>query len=50
MTNEDFDAVVGAMVELYNGKTITAINPIDVIRRALRSRPALLRLARHLVW
>ncbi len=50
MTNEDFDAVVGAMAGLYNGKTITAIDPIDVIRRALRARPALLRLARHLVW
>ncbi|MBI3873121.1 MAG: NAD(P)/FAD-dependent oxidoreductase, partial [candidate division Zixibacteria bacterium] len=50
LTNADFDAMVAAMAEVYNGQTLTAIDPIDVIKRALRTRPSLLRLARHLVW
>ncbi|MBI3872602.1 MAG: NAD(P)/FAD-dependent oxidoreductase [candidate division Zixibacteria bacterium] len=50
LTNADFDAMVAAMAQVYNGQTLTAIDPIDVIKRALRTRPSLLRLARHLVW
>jgi len=50
MTDDDFDAVIASLAEFYHGRTITAINPIAVIKRALRARPSLLRLARHLVW
>jgi digeranylgeranylglycerophospholipid reductase len=50
MTNDDFDAVIGAMAELHHGTTMTAIDPIAVIKTALRRRPSLLRLARHIVW
>lgn len=50
MTNEDLDAVIGSLAELYHGTTLTAIDPIDVVKKALRSRPSLLRLARHIVW
>jgi digeranylgeranylglycerophospholipid reductase len=50
MSSADFDEVIGFLASLYDGKTVTAIDPIDIIKRALRHRPSLLRLARHLVW
>lgn len=50
MTNHDLDAVIGAMAEAHHGTTMTAIDPIDVIKKALRRRPSLLRLARHISW
>ena len=50
MTNDDLDAVIGAMAEVHHGTTMTAIDPIDVIKKALRRRPSLLRLARHIAW
>jgi digeranylgeranylglycerophospholipid reductase len=50
MTNDDLDAVIAAMADVYHGTTLTAIDPIDVIKKALRRRPSLLRLARHVVW
>ena len=50
MSSADFDEVIGFLATLYDGKTVTAIDPIDIIKRALRHRPSLLRLARHLVW
>ena len=42
--------VIGAMAEVHHGTTMTAIDPIDVIKKALRRRPSLVRLARHVVW
>lgn len=50
MTDHDLDAVIGAMAEVHHGTTMTAIDPIDVIKKALRRRPSLLRLARHISW
>ncbi len=50
MTNQDLDAVIGAMADAHHGTTMTAIDPIDVIKKALRRRPSLLRLARHIAW
>jgi digeranylgeranylglycerophospholipid reductase len=50
MTDADFDDVVGFLADLYKGRTITAIDPIHVIKQGLRHRPSLLRLARHLIW
>jgi digeranylgeranylglycerophospholipid reductase len=50
MTDADLDDVVGFLAGLYEGRTITAIDPIHVLKQALRHRPSLLRLARHLIW
>lgn len=50
MTNHDLDAVIGALAESHHGTTMTAIDPIDVIKKALRRRPSLVRLARHISW
>lgn len=50
MSNTEYDDVIGFLATIYNGQTVTAIDPIDVIKTALRHRPSLLRLARHLVW
>lgn len=50
MNNQDLDAAIGALAESHHGTSITAIDPIDVIKKALRKRPSLLRLARHISW
>ncbi len=50
MTNQDFDNVVEFLGSIYNGQTITAIDPIHVIKQGLRHSPGLLKLARHIVW
>jgi hypothetical protein len=50
MTDADFDDVVGFLAEIYKGRTITAIDPIHVLKQGIRHRPSLLRLARHLIW
>jgi digeranylgeranylglycerophospholipid reductase len=50
MSSADFDEVIEFLATLYDGKTITAIDPIDIIKKALRNRPSLLKLARHLAW
>ncbi len=50
MTDQDLDAVIAALAESHHGTTMTAIDPIDVIKKALRRRPSLLRLARHISW
>jgi digeranylgeranylglycerophospholipid reductase len=50
MTNDDLDAVIGAMAQVHHGTIMTAIDPIDIIKKALSRRPGLLRLARHVSW
>lgn len=50
MSDKDYDEIIGFLATIYNGKTITAIDPIHIIKTALRSRPSLLKLARRLVW
>jgi len=50
MTDADFDDVVGFLGTAYGNRTITAIDPIHVLKQGLRHRPSLLRLARHLIW
>lgn len=50
MTNADFDNVIEFLGTVYNGRTITAIDPIDVIKQGLRHSPGLLKLARHIIW
>ncbi|MEW5701871.1 MAG: NAD(P)/FAD-dependent oxidoreductase [Candidatus Zixiibacteriota bacterium] len=50
MTDADMDAAIRSLQGQYHQQTFTHIDPIETIKRALRARPALLRLARHLVW
>ncbi|GAB4319381.1 MAG: digeranylgeranylglycerophospholipid reductase [Candidatus Zixiibacteriota bacterium] len=50
MTNADFDNVIEFLGTVYNGRTITGIDPIHVIKQGLRHSPGLLKLARHIVW
>ena len=50
MTDEDFDAVVSFLKRCFDGKVVTSIEPIPIIKNILRSNPKLLFLLRHLVW
>ena len=50
MTDEDFDAAVLFLKRCFDGKTVTSIEPIPVVKTILRSNPRLLFLLRHLVW
>jgi digeranylgeranylglycerophospholipid reductase len=50
MSDTDFDEVIGFLGGIYSNRTITAIDPIHIIKQGLRHRPSLLRFARHLVW
>jgi digeranylgeranylglycerophospholipid reductase len=50
MSNDDIDSVLTAAADIFDGKTISGIDPIDVIKRLLRARPAMLKLARHIIW
>ena len=50
MTDEDFDAVVLFLKRYFDGKVVTSIEPIPIVKNILRSNPRLLFLLRHLVW
>jgi digeranylgeranylglycerophospholipid reductase len=50
MTDQDFDAVVLFLKGYFDGRTVTSIEPIPVVKNILRSNPRLLFLLRHLVW
>lgn len=50
MTDEDFDAAVSFLKRCFDGKVVTSIEPIPVVKSILRSNPKLLFLLRHLVW
>jgi len=50
MTDEDFDAAVLFLKKCFDGKVVTKIEPIPVVKTILRSNPKLLFLLRHLVW
>ncbi len=50
MKSKDYDDVVEFFGMMYNGATVTAIDPIDVLKKGLGHKPSLPRLARHLVW
>jgi digeranylgeranylglycerophospholipid reductase len=50
MTDEDFDVVISFLKEYFGDRTITAIQPIALIKTILQSNRRLLRLLRHLVW
>jgi digeranylgeranylglycerophospholipid reductase len=50
MTDEDFDTVVRFLGDYFGGRTITAIQPIALVKTILKSNRRLLRLLKHLVW
>jgi digeranylgeranylglycerophospholipid reductase len=50
MTDEDFDAVILFLKRCFDGKVVTGIEPIPVVKSILRSNPKLLFMLRHLVW
>jgi hypothetical protein len=49
MTDADFDALFKALGPTYDKKTISGIDPIDVIKSGLRGTSSILRLARHVM-
>jgi len=50
MTDEDFDVAVSFLKEYFQDRTITAIQPIALVKTVLKSNRRLLRLLKHLVW
>ena len=50
MTDEDFDTVVRFLKDYFEGRTVTAIQPIALVKSILKSNRRLLRLLKHLVW
>jgi len=50
MTDEDFDVVVSFLKDYFGDRTITALQPIALVKTILKSNARLLRLLRHLVW
>ncbi|HUU46973.1 MAG TPA: NAD(P)/FAD-dependent oxidoreductase [Acidobacteriota bacterium] len=50
MSNADIDTVLTAAAAILDGKTITAIDPVDMLKRLIRAHPALLKVARHIIW
>lgn len=49
MTDADFDALFKALGPRYDKKSISGIDPIDVIKSGLRGTSSILRLARHVL-
>jgi digeranylgeranylglycerophospholipid reductase len=50
MTDGDFEAVVSFLGECFGDRTVTAIQPVAIIKTILKSNRRLLRLLKHLVW
>jgi digeranylgeranylglycerophospholipid reductase len=50
MTDEDLDAVILFLKRYFDGKVVTNIEPIPIVKGIFRSNPRLLFLLRHLVW
>jgi digeranylgeranylglycerophospholipid reductase len=50
MTDEDFDTVARFLKDHFQNRTITALEPIALVKTILKSNRRLLRLLRHLVW
>jgi digeranylgeranylglycerophospholipid reductase len=49
LTDDDFELIFKFVYDLFDGKTVTAINPFDVVKKILLSHPRLLSLGRHLL-
>jgi len=50
MTDEDLDVVILFLKRHFDGKVVTSIEPIPIVKSIFRSNPRLLLLLRHLVW
>jgi digeranylgeranylglycerophospholipid reductase len=50
MTDEDLDAVILFLKRCFDGKVVTSLEPIPIVKSIFRSNPRLLLLLRHLVW
>ncbi len=50
LTDEDMDAAVCFLKDYFEGRVVTGIEPIALIKAILKSNRRLLRLLKHLVW
>ncbi len=50
LTDEDMDAAVCFLKDYFEGRVVTGIEPIALIKAILKSNLRLLRLLKHLVW
>ena len=50
LTDEDMDAAVCFLKDYFEGRVVTGIEPIALIKTILKSNRRLLRLLKHLVW
>jgi len=49
LTDDDLDIVVKFIGDIFRDKTITAFNPLSVIKKLILSSPRLIKLGRHLL-
>ena len=50
LTDEDMDTAVCFLKDYFEGRVVTGIEPIVLIKTILKSNRRLLRLLKHLVW
>lgn len=50
MSEDEFDFVVELVDEIFGGQTLTALNPVDILRKVITRRPSLMRHAPRLIW
>jgi len=50
MSPDEFDFVVELVDETFGGKTLTALNPVEILRKILIRKPSLVRHAPRLLW
>lgn len=50
MKDVEFDGVINFVRPIFEGKRVTAIEPIGLLKRVLMENPKLLLLARHIRW
>ncbi len=50
MSDSEFDFVVELVNEIFGGQTVTALNPVDILRKVITRRPSLMRHAPRLIW
>lgn len=50
MTDDDFTSVIKFTDDLFGSKSVSAINPFDVVKKIVLAHPRLLKLGRHLIF
>ena len=50
MSNTDLDNVINFVRPIFEGRPVSAIEPIGLLKRVLKENPKLLLLARHIRW